>query len=115
MGGFIQDYTFVLKHKAGVENKVADALSRHIVILVAMSAEVIGFERMRKEYDLCPDFGVTLRDGSIREMNGFLYYKTVIYSDSVSYAFPIRPSGIFLSWKIHVGGLAGHFSKNRRH
>ena len=61
---FLQDYTFVLKHKAGIENKVADA-----------STEVIGFERLREEYDSCPDFGkiyVTLRDGPVREMYGFL-------------------------------------------
>ena len=44
---FLQDYTFVLKHKAGVENKVADALSWRVMILVAMSAEVIGFETLR--------------------------------------------------------------------
>ena len=25
MGGFLQDYTFVFKHKTRVENKVADA------------------------------------------------------------------------------------------
>jgi len=40
------------------------------------------------------------------------YYKTVIYSDSVSYVFPARPSEI-LSWEIHVGGLAGHFGQNK--
>ena len=39
---FLQDYMFVLKHKAGVENKVADALSRRVMILVAISAEVTG-------------------------------------------------------------------------
>ena len=54
---FLQVYTFVLKHKAGVENKVADALSRRVMILVVMSAEVIGFERLREKYDSCPDFG----------------------------------------------------------
>jgi len=72
---FLQDYIFVLKHKAWVENKVADALNRRVMILVAMSAEVIAFERLREEYDLCPNFGeiyITLRDGSIREIDGFL-------------------------------------------
>ena len=56
MGGVPTDYTFVLKHKAGVENKVADALSRRVMTLVTMSTEVIGFERLREEYDSCPDF-----------------------------------------------------------
>jgi len=72
---FLQDYTFVLKHKAGVENKVVDAPSRRIMILITMSAEVIGFERLREEYHSCPDFEkiyVTLRDGSVREMDDFL-------------------------------------------
>ena len=72
---FLQDYTFVLKHKASVENKVADALSRRVMTLVTMSTEVIGFERLREEYDSCPDFRkiyVTLRNGPVREMYGFL-------------------------------------------
>jgi len=59
----------------GVENKVVDALNRYVIILVAMSVEVLGFERLREEYDSCPDFGkiyVTLRDSSVREMDGFL-------------------------------------------
>jgi len=35
---FLQDYPFVLKHKARVENKVVDALSRRVMILIVMSA-----------------------------------------------------------------------------
>ena len=72
---FLQDYTFVLKHKARVENKVPDALSQRVMILITMSAEVSGFERLREEYDSCPDFEkiyVTLWDSSVREMDGFL-------------------------------------------
>jgi len=48
-----------------IENKVADVLSRRVIILVAMSEEVIGFEKLREEYESCPDFGemcVMLRD-----------------------------------------------------
>ena len=56
---FFQDYTFVLRHKARVEKKVADVLSRRVMILVAMSAEVTGFERLREKYESCPDFGET--------------------------------------------------------
>jgi len=37
---FLQDYTFVLKYKACVENKVADSLSRRVMTLVTRSTEV---------------------------------------------------------------------------
>ena len=40
---FLQAYTFVLKHKAGIKNKAADALSRRISLLVAMSVETTEF------------------------------------------------------------------------
>ena len=46
----------MLKHKAGVDNKVADALSRRMVILVALSTEVTRFEQLKNDYELCPDF-----------------------------------------------------------
>ena len=112
---FLQDYTFVLKNKAGVENKVADALSWRVMILIVMSAEVTGFERLREEYESCPDFEkiyVTLWDDSIREMDNFLlqddyffrFYKLCISRTSFRN---------FLSWKIHAEGLAGHFSQKK--
>jgi len=47
---YIQSYTFVLKHKAGTENKVADALSRRSLLLNSVRAEVVGFEQIEEEY-----------------------------------------------------------------
>ena len=64
----------MLKHKAGTENKAADALSRRISLQVAMSVETTGFERIQKEYESCPNFGeiyTLLRDGLAREMDDF--------------------------------------------
>ena len=34
---FLQRYSFVVKHRAGVENKAADALSRRVSLLLVMS------------------------------------------------------------------------------
>ena len=47
---FLQCYHFVVKHKAGVENKVADALSRRVSLLSIMSVKVTGFERLKDDY-----------------------------------------------------------------
>ena len=76
------------------------------MILIAMSAEVIVFEKLR-EYDSCPVGKFTSRYGTASFVKLTVFcYKTVIYSDFISYVFPVRPSGI-LSWEIHAGGLAG--------
>ena len=71
---FLQAYIFVLRYKAGVKNKAVDTLSRRISLLVAMSVETTGFERIWKKYASCPDFGeifTLLRDGLARERDNF--------------------------------------------
>ncbi|XP_022859696.1 uncharacterized protein LOC111380384 [Olea europaea var. sylvestris] len=47
---YLQAYSFVLKHKKGVENQAADALSRRISLLSIMSVKVIDFERLKEDY-----------------------------------------------------------------
>ena len=46
-----------MKHRKGVENKAANALSRRLSLLSVMSVKVIGFERLKDDYESCPDFG----------------------------------------------------------
>ncbi|PKA55669.1 putative mitochondrial protein [Apostasia shenzhenica] len=55
---FLQEYTFVLKHKAGIENKVADALSRQVSLMFTMSVKIVGFDKLIESYEDCPNFGV---------------------------------------------------------
>ena len=112
---FLQNYTFVFKHKAKVENKVADALSRRVMILVAMSREVTGFDRLIDEYELCPDLReiyIVLRDGPTREMNRFLLHDGYLFR---FYKLCISRTSLmdFLSWELHAGGLAGYFGQNK--
>jgi len=76
---------------------------------------VIGFERLRKEYDSCPGFAeiyVTLRDDSIHEMDSFLLQDGYLFR--FSKLCILRTSlRDFLSWEIHIEGLAGHFDQNK--
>ena len=70
----MQDYTYTLKHTSGVENKVADALSRRACVLKQLNTEVVGFERI-KEYESCPDFGEifdALKEVVTSEIDSFL-------------------------------------------
>ena len=59
---YISGYSFVLKHKSGVENKVVDALSRIGCLLHTMRVKVIGFDRLKGKYSSCPNFGPIYSD-----------------------------------------------------
>ena len=71
----MQDYTYTLKHMSGVENKVADAPSRLVGFLKQLSVEVVGFEKIKYEYEPCPDFReivYVLKEWVTLEIDGFL-------------------------------------------
>ena len=80
-----------------------------------MSVKVTGFERLKDDYESCPDFrelytslsnvpwpildDYTLQDGYLFNAN-----KLCIPRSSVR---------DFLVWEIHAGGLAGHFGRDK--
>jgi len=72
---FLQDYTYVLKHKAGVKNRVVDALNSRHALLSVMSIEVIGFEKIKGTNESCPDFEnifTVLKDSLTHGVDDFL-------------------------------------------
>ena len=82
----LQDYIYVLKHKAGDENRVADALNPRRALLSVISTEMVGFEKIKDAYGSCPDFGnifTALRDNLTHEVMAFSC-KMGIYSALVS-------------------------------
>jgi hypothetical protein len=112
---YLQRYNFALKHKAGIENKAADALSRRVTLLSMMSTNITGFERLRDEYESCPDFGQvhatlssaphpTIEDYTIQD--GYLFKANKL-------CIPRTSVRDFLVWELHAGGLAGHFGRDK--
>lgn len=53
---FLQNFTFVIKHKSGQSNKVEDALSRMNLIIQEFQVNVLGFDELKDMYKDDPDF-----------------------------------------------------------
>jgi hypothetical protein len=53
---YIQRFTFSLKHKSRKLNWVANALSRQVTLLVALQADITGFECLKELFETDEDF-----------------------------------------------------------
>jgi len=84
------------------------------MILVAISAEVTGFERLKEEYESCLTLGkhVTSRDSFVQEIDGFLLQDGYLFR-FCKLCIPRTFLRDFLSWEMHAGDLSGHFSQNK--
>ncbi|KAL3577705.1 hypothetical protein D5086_019209 [Populus alba] len=83
----LPDFTkvFEVECDASIENKAIDALSRRVPLLFVISVEVIGFERLKEEYESCSEFGeifLTLKDENHRVINGYHLKDGYLFRDN---------------------------------
>lgn len=70
---FLQKFNYVIKHRSGQSNKVADALSRRASLLATISIEVVGFDSLKTIYAGDEDFrGIWARCSNKEFVTDFL-------------------------------------------
>ncbi|KAF7810704.1 Transposon Ty3-I Gag-Pol polyprotein [Senna tora] len=112
---FLQEFTFVVKHHSGIENKAADALSRMLTVLNSMSVSIVGFDRLKDEYASCPDFGIIFQEisnGNRHDHQDFIIKDGHLFRGT-RLCIPRTSIRDFLIWELHAGGLAGHFGRDK--
>ena len=80
-----------------------------------MSTEVVGFEKINDTYESCPNFRnifTVLRNGLTHEVDDFLQEDGYLFR-SRKLCIPRNSLRKFLVWKLHAGGLVGHFGWNK--
>ncbi|GJW92522.1 RNA-directed DNA polymerase [Tanacetum coccineum] len=108
----LQNFSFVIRHKAGSANTVADALSRRPVLTTTSTVHVEGFENLKLLYVDDPDFKdlwikcntTPFRDYVRRD--GFLFKGRRL-------CVPLSSVREAIILEAHQGGLAGHFGRDK--
>ena len=112
---FFNENSFMIDHRAGIENKAIDELSRLTVTLYRMSAHVIGFDRFKDEYSTCPDFGIIydeVSNGNRHEYVDFVVENGCLFKVT-KLCIPQTSFKDLLIWEMHARGLAGHFGRDK--
>ena len=76
---YIQQFSFVVKHKFGALNRVADALSRWVFLLITMQTKVLGFDLFCELLSSDPYFGPILNDVATRKQFDFLIHDDFLF------------------------------------
>ena len=102
-----------MQHKSSVDNKVADALSRRVLLLVSLQTDIIGFEYLKELYEKDEDFkeiwekcSTTQSTQEYHIMEGFLFKENWIRVIRTSFREKVIRD-------LHRGGLGGHFGRDK--
>ncbi|PKU84124.1 RNA-directed DNA polymerase [Dendrobium catenatum] len=110
---FLQKFTFVLKHKSGNQNRVADALSRRTALVTQLQTELTGLDCLRELYPTDPDFAIIWKQCSLQQpvddyslRHGYLFKANALCIPESSYRQQIIKDA-------HAGGLAAHLGREK--
>ena len=106
---FIESFPYVIKHKKGKENIIADALSRRYTMLSQLDFKIFGLETIKEQYAHDNDFkDVLLNCQEGKTWNRFVLTDGFVFRAN-KLCIPASSVRLLLLQEAHGGGLMGHF------
>jgi transposase InsO family protein len=112
---FIESFPYIIKHKNGKENVIADALSRRYTMLSQLDFKIFGLQTVKDQYVNDADFKDVLIHctpgkpwGKFHMQDGFLFRANKL-------CIPASSVRLLLLQEAHGGGLMGHFGVHKTH
>ncbi|XP_073353713.1 uncharacterized protein [Aegilops tauschii subsp. strangulata] len=106
---FIETFPYVIKHKKGKENVIADALSRRYTMLSQLDFKIFGLETIKDQYVHDADFKDVLQNCKEgRTWNKFVVNDGFVFRAN-KLCIPASSLRLLLLQEAHGGGLMGHF------
>ncbi|KAK1602109.1 hypothetical protein QYE76_017152 [Lolium multiflorum] len=110
---FIESFPYIIKHKKGKDNIVADALSRKNMLLTQLDVKIPGLEILCDLYATDHDFAEPYRLCALGKAwekyhihDGFLFRANKL-------CVPESSVRLLLLQESHAGGLMGHFGREK--
>ncbi|KAJ0534568.1 putative nucleotidyltransferase, Ribonuclease H [Helianthus annuus] len=108
----LQDFHFVIRHKAGSANSVADALSRRPALVTTARFDVRGFDTFSVLYPDDPDFHDLWNLTTNGPYKSFVRQNGLLYKGS-RLCVPLSSFREAIVLEYHQGALAGHFGRDK--
>ena len=105
---FLEQFPYVIKHKKGKGNIVADALSRRHFLLSMLETKMIGFDCLKEMYEGDETFGEILKNFEKFSKDGFYRYEGYLFKEN-KLCVPKCSTRNLLVSEAHEGGLMGAF------
>jgi hypothetical protein len=106
---FIETFSYIIKHKKGKENIIADALSRRYTMLSQLDHKFFGLESIKELYATNVDFKDAYENcREERTWNKYMLQDGLLYRAN-KLCVPASSVRLLFLQEAHGGGLMGHF------
>lgn len=109
---FLEQFPYVIKHKKGKSNVVADALSRRHVLLSTLETKVFGLEHIKDLYKSDLEFSSKFLACEHTAFNGYFRHNGYLFKEK-KLCVPKGSIRELLVKEAHEGGLMGHFGVSK--